>query len=149
MEFAEKIDFKEQFLVTFFLDKKHEKEESSAILKWIKGFQFKLIYKKHIRIILIILSLITVVLLVFGFLMPIYWYYAVCVMVLNILINFRQKRTINYIHEHSSKQEKLFKKYSILIHLIKNEVFNNSYALGLQKKSVSYTHLTLPTIYSV
>lgn len=132
-ELSKKINFKEQFLSTFFLSK-DAKSESKAIVEWISRFKFYFVEKKMLRLLLLLLSLITSISIIFSFVNSYFLGIAFILIAINLYIGIKLKKRVDYIHEHSSKQEKLFKKYSLLIQLIKKEKFKSNHFQELQKK---------------
>lgn len=132
-ELSKKINFKEQFLITFFLSK-DAKSESKAIVEWINRFKFYFVEKKTLRLSLVLLSLITSISIIFSYVNSYFLGMAFILVTINLYVGIKLKKRVDYIHEHSSKQAKLFKKYSLLIQLIKKEKFKSNHFQELQKK---------------
>lgn len=132
-ELASKTDFKENFLITYFIADKKDKE-ANKINNWISVFKYFFWNKKLLKIVLYILSLLTITFLLVGFINPFWWKYSTLLIIINFFIIIKFKRPVDLVHEHISQQEQLFLKYSTLIKHIKSEKFENPYLIKLQNK---------------
>lgn len=132
-ELASKTDFKENFLITYFIADKKDKE-ANKINNWVSIFKYFFYNKKVLKIILYVLSILTITLLLVGFINPFWWKYSTLLIIINFLIVMKFKRNVDLVHEHVSQQEQLFLKYSTLIKHIKTENFKNPYLISLQNK---------------
>jgi len=132
-ELSTKTKFKEKFISTVFIAEKTEKDDSK-IKNWISVFKYYFTEKKSLKVLLYILSTLTLLLLLGGFRYPFLWSYSTLLLMINFLIVAKYTKNVNLVHEHISQQEDLFLKYSKLVGHIKNEKFNNSTLTHLQQK---------------
>ena len=132
-ELEKKDEFKEQFLSTLFLAEKTE-QEASKIQNWVSVFRYYFTEKNILRVILFVLSILTVLSLLTGFVYPQVWNYSFVLLMINYLLAMKYKKPVDLVHEHISKQGKLFNKYSKLVKIIKKEEFNSAYLNKLKEK---------------
>lgn len=132
-ELEGKVEFKDKFLATFFISDKFN-EDIDGIGKWVSAFKYFFIEKKYLQIVLYILSFLTIVTSLVGFVNPIFWKFSILFIMINYFITMKFTKQVNLIHEHISKQEKLFLKYSSLVKIIKEENFESPYLQQIQNK---------------
>jgi len=138
-ELSEKVELKENLLLTFFLSDK--KENVERIKNWVSVFKYYFIDKSLLRIVLFALSTLTIVLLIAGFALPLLWKYAILLLVINYFINMKYFKQVSLIHDHISKQEGMFSKFSMIIKHIKSEKFENEYLQQLKNKLLGHDNL--------
>ena len=132
-ELANNNKFRDNFLLTFFISDK-DNEDFGSIDRWIGVFKYYFKDKKILKVILYILSTITIVSLVVGFINPVWWRLSIPLLTINYFIIMKFKKRVDLIHEHVSKQEKLFLKYSTLIKIIKKSEFKSKYLQNIQSE---------------
>ncbi len=132
-ELSTKTEFRYCFLLSFFISNKEE-EDINSIEKWVSIFKYYFVKKNYLKVILIALSAVSIFSLLAGFINPYYWKFSIVLIVINYFITMKFKRRVDLIHEHISKQEKLFLKYSSLVKIIKNEKFENIYLQNKQSE---------------
>ena len=132
-ELAEKKKFRDNFLLTFYISDK-ENEDIGSIDKWVSVFKYYFKNKKILKVILYILSALTILSLIIGFVNPVWWRLSIPLLTINYFISMKFKKRVELIHEHISKQEKLFLKYSALIKIIKNSEFKSKYLQNTQSE---------------
>ncbi len=132
-ELANNNKFRDNFLLTFFISDK-DNEDFGSIDRWVGVFKYYFKDKKILKVILYILSTLTIVSLVVGFINPVWWRLSIPLLTINYFIIMKFKKRVDLIHEHVSKQEKLFLKYSILIKIIKKSEFKSKYLQNIQSE---------------
>jgi len=131
-ELSTKNKFIDTFLLTFFISNKAE-EDTKSIDRWVSTFQYFFKNKKYLRIVLYILSTIAITTSLAGFINPVWWRISILTLTINYFITMKFKKRVDLLHEHISKQEKLFLKYSKLIEIIKAGKFHSKYLVNIQK----------------
>ncbi len=130
-ELATKNKFRDKFLLTFYISDK-DKEDDDSIDRWVRVFKYYFKDKKVLKVVLYILSALTTISLIVGFINPVWWRLSIPLLTINYFITMKFKKRVDLIHEHISKQEKLFLKYSALIKLIKKSKFKSKHLQNIK-----------------
>jgi len=135
-ELAEKTHFKEEFLRTFFYSKKKGGKSKSDLKEWIKNFEPYFINKKVLIIYSWISPIIILLSFAIGYIIPLAWVFTFIFISANFIVLTGQQIKVNKIDIHLSKQADIFKRYSKLVSLIKNEDFKSDLANRLKTELI-------------
>lgn len=139
-ELSQKTELKENILLTFFLSDKAG-NDGDKIKNWVSVFRYHFLDKKLFRLLLYILSGLTITLLILGFVYPVLWRYSTMLLIINYFINMRYFKRVSLIHDHISKQQGMFLKFSEIIRQIKKESFKNKYLIEIKNKLLGQDNL--------
>jgi len=136
-ELAEKTNFKEEFLRTFFFSKNKTRKKPNDLKKWIENFETHFINKKMLTIYSWISPIIIITSFAVGYISPLIWMLTFIFISINFIVLTGQQINVNKIDNHVSKQSDIFKRFSKLVALIKNESFNSDLTKNLKIELIS------------
>ena len=135
-ELAKKTTFKEEFLRTFFYSKNKSNKSTSDLKEWIENFEPYFINKKTLIFYSWISPIIILLSFAIGYIFPLAWVFTFIFISANFIVLTGQQIKVNKIDIHLSKQADIFKQYSKLVSLIKNENFKSDLANNLKTELI-------------
>ena len=124
-ELSDKINFKEEFLRTFFYSKQNGESKILNLKTWIENFEEYFINRRLLTIFSWISPIIIISSFILGYINSFFWLFPLIFISINFIILTGIQIKVNKIDIHISKQSNVFKRYSKLVSLIENENFKS------------------------
>ena len=135
-ELAKKTTFKEEFLRTFFYSKNNTNKNTSDLKEWIENFEPYFTNKKTLIIYSWVSPIIILISFAIGYIYPLIWILTFIFISVNFIVLTGQQIKVNKIDIHLGKQADIFKRFSKLVSLIKNEDFKSDLANRLKTELI-------------
>ncbi len=136
-ELAEKNNFKNEFLRTFFYSKSKTNKNTNNLKDWIENFEPYFVTKNALVIYSWISPIIIILSFTIGYIYPLIWVLTFIFVSANFIALTSLQIKVNKIDNHLGKQSDIFKRFSKLVSLINNENFKSDLATKLKAELIS------------